>query len=79
MKDKIKGAVRPRGFCLTTDKIFIENVQHLALMEGMTVNEFVIRVLYEKMVEELQDPMLYKKNIPLSITGSQFKSRSQLS
>jgi hypothetical protein len=67
MKDKIKGAARPRKFCLMTDKIFIENVRHLALMEAMTVNEFVIRVLFEKMIEELQDPTLYREDIPLSI------------
>jgi hypothetical protein len=54
MKDKIKGAVRPRKFCLMTDKIFVENIRQLALMEAMTVNEFVIRVLFEKMIEELQ-------------------------
>jgi hypothetical protein len=78
LKDKIKGPARPRNLCLMTDKIFIENVRHLALMEAMTVNEFVIRVLLKKMVDELQDPMLYKKDIPLSITGSQFKSRSQI-
>jgi len=33
-------------------------------MEGMTVNEFVVKVLSEKMIEELQDPMLFRKRIP---------------
>jgi len=54
MKNKIKGAVRPRKFCLMTDKIFIENVRQLALMEAMTVNEFVVRVMFKRMIEELQ-------------------------
>ena len=32
-------------------------------MEGMTLNEFVVKVLSEKMIEELRDPMLFRKRI----------------
>ena len=64
LKDKINGAVKTRYFILVTNRIFVDNVKRLALMEGMTVNEFVVKVLSEKMIEELQDPMLFRKRIP---------------
>jgi hypothetical protein len=63
-KNKINGATRPRQFCLVTDKSWRENVNQLALMEAMPLEEFILRVLSEKMIEELQDPMLYRRHIP---------------
>ena len=40
------------------------NTEELVLIKGMTLNEFVVKVLSDKMIEELQDPMLFRKRIP---------------
>jgi len=60
LKDKIKAALRTRHFCLVTNRIFIENINRLALLNCMERNEFIVQVLSDKMIEALQDPMLYK-------------------
>jgi len=52
-------------FTVVTNRFFVENIRRLALMEAMSTNDFVVKVLSEKMIEALQnDPLLYRKNIP---------------
>jgi len=64
-KDRVKGAIRPRAFCLKTDVSFRDNIRRLASMHGMTVNEFMVGTLTQKMANEIKnDPMLLRKNIP---------------
>ena len=65
MVNKIKGASNPRKFEVVTNKLFIDNIQQLAEHEAMSKREFVVKVLSEKMAEELNDNlMLYQKDIP---------------
>ena len=65
LKDKIKGANSPRKFCLVTNTIFMNNVKRLASINAMAINEFIVQILTERMVEELEnDPMLFLKYIP---------------
>jgi len=61
LKNKIKGAASPRGFTLKTDIIFRDNIRRLALMHGLTVNEFIVETLTQKMANEIKnDPMLLR-------------------
>jgi hypothetical protein len=55
MKDKVKGASRPRRFCIVTNTIFRENIRRLALMHGMIVNEFLVETLTYKMANEIEN------------------------
>ena len=64
LKDKVKGATRMRTFHLVTERNFIDNVKRLALLEALSTNDFVVKVLSEAMVQELQDPLVYRKKIP---------------
>jgi hypothetical protein len=62
MKNKVKGAGRPRSFSLKTNIVFRDNIQRLALMHGMTVNEFMVETLTQKMANEIEnDPMLLRR------------------
>jgi hypothetical protein len=62
MKNKVKGAARPRSFYLVTDIIFRDNIRRLALMHGLTVNEFMVETLTQKMANEIKnDPMLLRQ------------------
>jgi hypothetical protein len=56
--------MKPKQFCLVTNKNFVENVKRLALMEAMTTNEFIVKVLTDYCLSELQDPLLYRQKIP---------------
>jgi len=60
LKDKIKAAVRTRHFTLVTNRIFVENVKRLALMETMTTNEFLVKVISDFVIQELEDPLMYQ-------------------
>jgi len=58
LKDKIKAGVRTRHFTLVTNRIFVENVKRLALMETMTTNEFLVKVISDFVIQELEDPLM---------------------
>jgi hypothetical protein len=61
---KIESAMMTKYCCVACDQNFVENVKYLALMEGMPWQEFVVKVLSDKMMEELlHDPMLYRRYI----------------
>jgi hypothetical protein len=61
MKDKVKGSGRPRSFSLKTNIIFRDNIRRLALMHMMTVHEFTVEILTQKMANEINnDPMLLR-------------------
>jgi hypothetical protein len=62
MKNRIKGATKPRSCVLTTNTIFRDNIRRLALMYGMTTNEFLVEILTQKMANEIEnDPMLLRR------------------
>ena len=64
MKDKVKGSGRPRSFSLKTNIIFRDNIRRLALMHGMTVNEFLVETLTQKMANEIADDPMLLRRIP---------------
>jgi hypothetical protein len=39
-------------------------VERLAMVEALTVNEFMVKVLSEKAVEMLNNDLLFRKHIP---------------
>ena len=64
MKDKHKGASKLRKFCLVTNRSWKNNVNQLALLNAMPLNEFMVQILTSFAIQELQDPLLYRKKIP---------------
>jgi hypothetical protein len=50
--------------CLVTNVIFRENIRRLALMHGMTVNEFMVETLTQKMAREIADDPMLLRRIP---------------
>lgn len=63
-KDKVKGSGRPRSLSLVTNVIFRDNVRRLALMHGMTVNDFLVEILTQKMANEIADDPMLLRRIP---------------
>jgi len=63
LKDRIRGATRPRKFYLVTNTIFLDNIKHLALTNAMTPNEFANQILSHRVAQLLNnDPMLFTKD-----------------
>jgi hypothetical protein len=63
-KDRIKGAGRPRNCTLGTNTILRDNIRRLALMYGMTTNEFLVEILTQKMANEIENDPLLLRRIP---------------
>jgi hypothetical protein len=55
MKDKIAGAKRPRSFTFITTRSHRDNIKQLAVTNDMNMTEFIVKVLTEKMAQELQE------------------------
>jgi hypothetical protein len=64
MKNKVKGTGRIRSLCLMTNRIFRENIRRLALMHGMSVTDFLVEVLTQKMAEEIANNPMMLRRIP---------------
>jgi hypothetical protein len=61
LKNKVKGAGKPRNLCLMTSRIFRDNIRRLALMHGMSMSDFLAEALTQKMANEINnDPMLLR-------------------
>jgi hypothetical protein len=63
-KDKVKGATKSRNCTLGTNIIFRDNIRRLALMYGMTTNEFLVETLTQKMANEIADNPMMLRQIP---------------
>jgi hypothetical protein len=55
---------RSRNCTLGTNIIFRDNIRRLALMHGMTVNEFLVETLTQKMANEIADNPMMLRQIP---------------